>query len=48
LDYANRKQIPFAIIIGDDEINRQKVSLKDLQSGTQETVDLFEAVAKLR
>lgn len=48
LDYANRKQIPFAIIIGDDEINRQKVSLKDLQSGTQETVDLSEAVAKLR
>lgn len=48
LDYANKKQIAFAMILGDDEINQKKVSLKDLKSGSQETLELAEAIAKIK
>lgn len=48
LDYANKKQIAFAMILGDDEINQKKVSLKDLKSGSQETVELAEAITKIK
>lgn len=48
LDYANKKQIAFAMILGDDEITRKKVSLKDLKSGSQETLELAEAISKIK
>lgn len=48
LDYANKKQIAFAMVLGDDEINQKKVSLKDLKSGSQETLELAEAIAKIK
>lgn len=48
LDYANKKQIAFAMILGDDEINQKKVSVKDLKSGSQETLELAEAIAKIK
>lgn len=48
LDYANKKQIPFAIILGDDEISQNKVSLKDLEKGTQESVTVSEVIEKIK
>jgi histidyl-tRNA synthetase len=48
LDYANKKQIPFAMILGDDEISQKKVSLKDLGAGLQETLDISEAISRLK
>jgi histidyl-tRNA synthetase len=48
LDYANKKQIPFAMILGDDEISQKKVSLKDLGAGLQETFDISEAISRLK
>lgn len=33
--YADRKQIPFAVVAGPDELARGEVTLKDLKSGTQ-------------
>jgi histidyl-tRNA synthetase len=38
LDYANKKQIPYAIILGPDEINRGEATLKNLESGEQQTL----------
>lgn len=36
--YADRKQIPFAVVAGPDELARGEVTLKDLKSGTQSTL----------
>jgi histidyl-tRNA synthetase len=44
LTYADKKQIPFVIILGDNEIQEGKVSLKNLNSGTQETVSIDRAI----
>jgi histidyl-tRNA synthetase len=38
LKYADRRGIPFAIIIGPDELERDEISVKNLVSGEQHTV----------
>ena len=37
LDYANRKQIPFVALIGKEEIASGKVTLKNMNSGEQQS-----------
>lgn len=39
LDYANSKQIQWAIIVGEDERKSEKVVLKNLTTGNQQTID---------
>jgi histidyl-tRNA synthetase len=48
LDYANKKQIPFAVIIGPDEMAAGKVALKNLITGDQESLDLHALIEKLK
>ncbi|WP_066507616.1 histidine--tRNA ligase [Abyssisolibacter fermentans] len=43
-DYANKLNIPYVIIIGEDEVNTQTVAVKCMESGTQKTVTIDEAV----
>ena len=43
-NYANRLGIPYVIIIGEDEINNNVVSLKNMESGEQETVSVERAL----
>ncbi len=38
LKYADRKGIPYAVIIGPEEVERGTVTVKDLRSGSQKTV----------
>jgi histidyl-tRNA synthetase len=38
LDAANKSRSQFAVILGDDELARQQVMLKDLRTGEQQTV----------
>ncbi len=38
LHYANRKEIPYVILAGQDEIDHKKVTLKEMASGAQQTV----------
>jgi histidyl-tRNA synthetase len=38
MKYAAAKQIPFAAILGGDEIGRGEVTMKDLTTGTQESI----------
>lgn len=45
LKYASKKQIPWVIIIGDDEINAKKVQLKNMQTGEQSLVSLEEVIS---
>ncbi len=40
LSYADGKHIPYAIIIGSDEIKNQRYTLKDLVTGTQDALPL--------
>lgn len=42
LDYANAKNISWAIIVGSSEIENQTVSIKNLNSGNQQTIDIKE------
>lgn len=46
--YAESKNIPYAVIMGDDEAKSGKVQLKNLQTREQEEIDVFELVAKLQ
>ena len=48
LDYANAKQVPFAIMIGSDEMQSGLLSLKDMVSGGQEKLPAGEIVKKLK
>ena len=43
-NYANRLGIPYVIIIGEDEINNNVISLKNMESGEQETVSVEKAI----
>ena len=40
LDYANAKNIKWAIIVGDSEIEKSEVSIKNLVDGNQQTSDI--------
>ena len=45
--YADRLQIPYVIIIGEDEIKNNTISLKNMQTGEQENLSIQEAIEKL-
>ncbi|MFN3801091.1 histidine--tRNA ligase [Belliella pelovolcani] len=46
--YADKKQIPFVMVLGSDEINAKQVSLKNLISGQQESMDLSDAIKMIQ
>ncbi len=45
LDYADRKRIPFVVLIGSEEMTSGLLTLKNMTSGEQESLD-FEAILK--
>jgi histidyl-tRNA synthetase len=42
MDYANKKQIPFVAIIGENELKQGELTLKNMKSGKQEKVKIKE------
>lgn len=46
--YADKKGIPYAIVIGQDEIDKNVVTLKNLSTREQLTLAIDEVIAKLR
>lgn len=48
LSYANKLNIPYIIIIGENELNDNTVSLKNMTTGEQNTVSLEEAIKVLK
>ncbi len=46
--YAERKDIPFTIVIGSQEMENETCVLKNLSSGVQETMPISELYAKLK
>ncbi|MBV1924199.1 MAG: histidine--tRNA ligase [Flavobacteriaceae bacterium] len=47
MNYANKRSIPFVILAGDKEMENQSFTLKDMNSGEQQTVTLEELQGKL-
>lgn len=48
LDYANVESIPFVIIVGDDELEKGKVIIKNMETGLQMKVGIENITDKLK
>lgn len=48
IGYADKLAIPFCIFLGEDEIASDKVTLKNMMDGTQDTITLDEAITKVK
>ncbi len=47
MSYADNKGIPFVAIVGENEMNEQKVMLKNMKTGEQKLVDIVELTENL-
>jgi histidyl-tRNA synthetase len=47
LRYANAYGIPYALLVGQEELKQNKVKLRDMKSGEEELLTLEQAIAKL-
>ncbi len=48
LEYASSLKIPYALIIGEDELKKKKVLLRDMNDGTEQLLALKDVVKKLQ
>ena len=48
LEYASKMEIPFAILVGEQEIKLGKVKLRDMQTGEEELLSVENVIAKLK
>ncbi len=48
LKYADRKKIPFVIIVGPEEADKNIIKLKNMKSGEQEILDIEKVIDKLK
>jgi len=46
--YANKLGVPFAVLLGEDEIAEGKCSVKDMRTGEQQKLTVGEAAAYIR
>jgi len=44
MNYADKKGVPFVAIVGEDEIQQQKITLKNMTSGEQQLVSIDELI----
>ena len=47
MGYANDKQIPFVILLGEKELETGKLAVKEMESGKQENLDIEEIIKKI-
>ena len=48
MNYANKLSVPFAVLLGEDEIAAGMVSVKNMQSGEQQTLPVNEAAVLIK
>jgi histidyl-tRNA synthetase len=48
MNYANKRQIPNVVLVGDQELQSNTYSLKDMTSGAQQTVSLESLITALK
>ena len=46
--YADKLKIPYVIVIGEDEINTGKLTMKNMETGDQEQLEIEEIIKKLK
>jgi histidyl-tRNA synthetase len=46
--YADKKGIPFVVILGPDEVANKKVTLKNLNTGEQVSLSLEQVISRLK
>ena len=46
MSYADKKGIPFVIMLGSQEIESGMLTLKDMNSGNQESLSIDELISK--
>jgi histidyl-tRNA synthetase len=46
-DYANKKMIPYVIVIGSEEIKSQQLTIKNMKTGEQEKKSISEIISFL-
>ena len=47
MNYANKREIPFVILAGEEEIEAEKFTLKNMKTGEQQKVDFAELIKVL-
>ncbi|MBP5712352.1 MAG: histidine--tRNA ligase [Prevotella sp.] len=47
MSYANAKEIPFVVLVGENEMNTGKLTLKNMTTGEQTQVDIDELIEKV-
>jgi histidyl-tRNA synthetase len=47
MSYANAKQIPFVALVGESEMADHKITLKNMQTGDQQSVTVDELINTL-
>ena len=48
MNYANKKGIPFVVLVGEDEMSSGLLTVKNMTDGTQSTMKLEDLVTNLR
>ncbi|WP_298239267.1 histidine--tRNA ligase [uncultured Algibacter sp.] len=48
MNHANKRKIPFVVLVGEEEINSNKYTLKNMQSGVQAKISIDELIHKLK
>jgi histidyl-tRNA synthetase len=48
LDYANKKAIPFTLVIGSEEIQSGLLAFKNMESGEQQKISIDDVIASLK
>jgi histidyl-tRNA synthetase len=48
LDYANKKMIPYAIVIGSEETKNGFLTFKNMETGDQEKLTVQQIIQKLK
>jgi histidyl-tRNA synthetase len=47
-DYANKKGIPYVVVIGTDEMQSGKLSFKNMSTGEQEKLSIDQIIERLK
>ncbi len=48
MNYANKREIPFVVLVGEQEVNERKYTLKNMLSGEQTLCDFDNLLAQIR
>ncbi|WP_417867597.1 histidine--tRNA ligase [Xanthomarina gelatinilytica] len=48
MNHANKRHIPFVVLVGEEELKSDSYTLKQMRSGEQETVTLKDLISKLQ